>query len=144
MISIRTALTILAAFACGAVTAALFVSQPIPAPDDMPSAQASAPSSAAPSPRAVQQSKPEPRVVSAPPPSQEPQTTGAAPAGSTPQPAQSPNADLQLSATNSCNQTACSRAYRSFDSARCTYQPASGGPRRHCEREALSSRADHD
>src|ERR1051326_8267883 len=130
MISIRTPLTPRAAFACGAVTAALFVSQPIPAPDDAPSAQAPAPPSA-PSPPAVQRSKPEPRVVSAPPPSQEPQMNGAPPAGSTPQPAQSPNADLQLSATNSCNQTACSRAYRSFDSARCTHQPASGGPRRH-------------
>src|ERR1043166_9358738 len=131
MIFIRTALIILAAFACGAVTAAVFVSQPIPAPDDTPSAQAPAPPSAAPSPATVQQSKREPRVVSAPPPSQEPQTTGAVPAGSTPQPAQSPNADLQLSAMKSCNQTACSRAYRSFDSSSCTYQPASGGPRRH-------------
>jgi hypothetical protein len=33
-----------------------------------------------------------------------------------------------------CDVSACSRKYRSFDEASCTYQPYNGGPRRLCER----------
>jgi hypothetical protein len=33
-----------------------------------------------------------------------------------------------------CDRRACSRAYRSFDEATCTYQPGRGGPRRLCEK----------
>ena len=39
-----------------------------------------------------------------------------------------------IAVANSCNQAACSRIYRSFDASSCTYQPYSGGQRRHCER----------
>jgi hypothetical protein len=153
----RTSLIVLAAFGCGAVSAAVFVSRPIPAPDDMPSAAAPAPVAVAPAPARVQQPapKPEPRIVTVDKPvgqesatpepatqqpatqepaSRDPQTTGTAGSVSAPRPAAIPNADRQLSATNSCNQAACGRAYRSFDSSTCTYQPTHGGPRRQCEK----------
>jgi hypothetical protein len=141
MTLVRTALIVLAAFAGGAVTAAVFVSRPIPAPADTQQAQAPAPAPAAPEPAQqpspVQQSaqRPEPRIVRIDrPPGQEPQTTGAAASAPAPSPAEAPNAERALSATNSCNQAACSRAYRSFDNSTCTYQPTHGGPRRHCEK----------
>ena len=37
------------------------------------------------------------------------------------------------SGTSSCNMAVCSRRYRSFDSADCSYQPYGGGPRRFCD-----------
>jgi penicillin-binding protein 1A len=36
------------------------------------------------------------------------------------------------SPANSCNIAACSRHFRSFDAATCTYQPHGGGPREYC------------
>jgi hypothetical protein len=57
------------------------------------------------------------------------ETTGAAPSSES-----SPVAERQASPTNPCDVAACSRTYRSFDSATCTYQPYTGGPRRHCDR----------
>jgi hypothetical protein len=156
----RTALTIFVAFACGAVTAAVFVSRPIPAPGDAQPAAASASVAAAPSPAAAAPpvaaasspapaeertpaaDRPQPRVIpldreSAQSSGQSsagaPQTTGAASSGAAGGLGQSA-ANGPAGAANSCNQNACARAYHSFDSASCTYQPSKGGPRRHCEK----------
>jgi hypothetical protein len=153
MTMFRTALTILAAFACGALAAAIFVSRPIPAPDDVQPAAASAPVAAVPpiSPapppveeRAQAPDRPQPRVIPldqssaqsstqspAQSPASAPQTTGAG--GSERAPGQRA-ANGSAGAANSCNQNACARAYHSFDSASCTYQPSKGGPRRLCEK----------
>jgi hypothetical protein len=161
----RTTLMILAAFGCGTVTAAVFISRPIPAPDNGPSVAdpsppptqapaaaapplsptqapaavapspppTQAPAAVAPPPPPVQQPSPRSTASEPPPartipidrlPGQEPQTTGAAASASTPNAAQNPV----------CNQTACSRTYRSFDSSSCTYQPYDGGQRRLCEK----------
>ena len=57
------------------------------------------------------------------------ETTGTSPAGAP--------AGQQLKAVPKqpqCDRRACSRAYRSFDEATCTYQPGRGGPRRLCEK----------
>jgi hypothetical protein len=68
------------------------------------------------------------RVIPIPRP--EIETTGAPPSDQMTQAGQQPKAALKQS---QCNQKACSRTYRSFDEATCTYQPGRGGPRRLCE-----------
>jgi hypothetical protein len=131
----RTTLLILAAFAGGTLTAAVFVGRPVPPPADMQAGATPAPAAVAPSSPPIQESmpKPEPRIVTVDKlPGQEPQTTGAAAAA--PTPAESPVVNHQPAAAPSCNQAACSRAYRSFDSSTCTYQPYSGAQRRLCEK----------
>nr|WP_237180055.1 BA14K family protein [Rhodoplanes sp. Z2-YC6860] len=147
----RTSLTILAAFGCGAVAAAVFVSRPVPAPDDPQPAAAPAPVAAAPpislAPPPAEEwtsapDRPQPRVIpldqssaqsSTQPPAQARQTTGAGSSESAAGLGQGA-ASASNGAANSCNQNACARAYHSFDSASCTYQPSRGGPRRQCEK----------
>jgi len=137
MTFIRTTLIVLAAFACGTLSAAIFVSRPIPAPDaplpgPAPVAASTAPQVQDPTPRLP---APDTRVIPLyrSPDQQDPQTTGSAPSQVSAKPA-APAPAGPSSAMASCNQSACSRKYRSFDSATCTYQPHRGAERRHCEK----------
>ena len=142
MARFKTLILFLIAFTFGTVTAAVILRS-----NDKPPAPALViePSSP-PAPQAVESAPLEsPRdPASVPPPSRvipidhplngSPETTGVAPA----QPAARPRGyspiNSQAAATSSCNVAACNGAYRSFDSASCTYQPRKGGARRHCDR----------
>ena len=136
----RTSLVVLAAFACGTVTAAVFVSRPILGPESPQPAQASTPAAAAPSRPQTQDPTPRSPPSSArvipldrSPDQQAPQTTGAAASERSSTPAERAPTN-SANAMNSCDQSACSRKYHSFDSATCTYQPYGGAERRRCEK----------
>jgi hypothetical protein len=120
------ALAIFVAFACGAVTAAVFLWRPMPMLENMSPQDAAAAS-------LLQQPAPRPerppRVIPVDrSPAGTAQTTGTDTSGL----AQG-SANSSASAASSCNQAACTQAYHSFDSASCTYQP-SKGPRRRCNK----------
>jgi len=134
----KTLILFLIAFACGTVTAAVFLrsngepdmrSAPALAaePSSPPTAQA-AESAPLEFPRDPTSVRPPSRVIPIDHPlNGSPETTGVAPA----QPAARPRGyspiNSQAAATSSCNVAACNGAYRSFDSASCTYQPRKGG-----------------
>ena len=90
----------------------------------------------APAPRSVQ-TIPFNRPVDDPSPA----TTGGPPQEPVPPTAAPAARDSQAAAPSgavddalACNTNACSRKYRSFDRASCTYQPHGGGPRQRCEK----------
>jgi hypothetical protein len=119
------ALAIFVAFACGAVTAAVFLWRPMPILENTSPQDAAAASLLQPAPRPERPPRDIPVDRS---PAGTVQTTGTGTSGLAQASASSPAA-----AASSCNQAACTQAYHSFDSASCTYQP-SKGPRRHCNK----------
>src|SRR4051812_36614086 len=136
---LTTAFIVASSVAYGAVSAAFFLRANAPEPQQLPPAPEKSASQAAvkgPPPVISLSERWSPPVNPAPaarivpdnfPPTPSQETTGAAPSSAV---------DSQARPTNSCNATACSRTYRSFDSATCTYQPHRGGSRsrQHCDR----------
>jgi hypothetical protein len=164
VLDFRSTVKFMAAFGAGVVVAGLFLSRPVERPPEVqseavqpqavqpqapPAAPTAAPSVIAPatpdnaqvlSPRSVRTIPIEKPVGS------DTATTGG-PAGEPARPAAQPSAPDARAARDSplaapaaaaqaaaCDREACRRAYRSFDSATCTYQPHRRAPRRLCEK----------
>jgi hypothetical protein len=126
-------LLLMVAFAAGAATATYFAPvRPAGGPAAVQSAATSPPQQPAPAPQLVpHDSEPAPqravRVIPIVRPESE--TTGAAAAEQESETTLPPEAAPKQP---QCDQRACSRAYRSFDMATCSYQPSRGGARRLC------------
>jgi hypothetical protein len=133
---IRRFLLLMVVFAAGAATATYFAGHVAPAgepvavrwseetsPHPPPPAPQLAPHDTEPAPqrnvRVIPIVRPESETTGAPAAEQEPEAI--------PPPEAAPKHPQ-------CDRRACSRAYRSFDAATCSYQPSRGGPRRLCKK----------
>jgi len=134
---LRRFLLLMVVFAAGAATATYFGAGhvgPANAPTAVKPAATIPPQQPAPAPQLVpHESEPAPqravRVIPIVRPESE--TTGGPAAEQETHSAQPPEAAPEQPR---CDRRACSRAYRSFDAATCSYRPARGGPRRLCEK----------
>jgi hypothetical protein len=162
VLDFRSTVKFMAAFGAGVVVAGFFLSRPVERPPEVqpqavqPQVPPAAPTVAPLAPAVTAPATPDNATVLSPrsvrtipiekPAGSDTATTGG-PAGEPARPAAQPSAPDARAARDSplaapaaaaqaaaCDREACRRAYRSFDSATCTYQPHRRAPRRLCEK----------